>query len=88
MQTTRIWPFPCLLSRLNPHLPHTFLGLTQALHPKFSREFQTLPQLNSDFTLSFLQNSLENFIPTPILSASFITISKHFSAYKTQFYVV
>ena len=34
---------------------------TLRVHEKFSREFEGLLPVNSDFTLTFLRNSLENF---------------------------
>ena len=35
---------------------------------KFSREFQSLDRVKSEFTGSKLQNSLENFIERPLLT--------------------
>ena len=72
----------CTLDSLNPSEPQAFLVVTWHLSLKFSREFETLVPLKSDFTLTKPLNSLENLKRPFILSFPLSPSIIHFSAFK------
>ena len=63
----------------------SFCAVTRHLSSQFSREFETLLPLNSDFTLTKLLNSLENLSATPNLSYGLKQSFMDFSLPKLRF---
>ena len=80
------------LDYLNSRFTQTFLTAILHLSTKLSREFRTLLPVNSDFTLTKLLNSRENFRVSFILYAILSTAIHHFCTSKlphsSRFYVI